>query len=133
MVTFCTMMSWIWLPRSRTVLMRKPFDVPLMLILARKMLFAPLTASLPTETPCPPLNVAPYTLMFWVAACGIGSAWGSWYCGGNPDLIATSSSPFEILTFMIVTTLDETTSMPSVLGEFDGAVIVMPLIIAWVT
>ena len=53
--------------------------------------------------------------------------------GGNPDLIATSSSPFEILTFMIVTTLDETTSMPSVLGEFDGAVIVMPLIIAWVT
>src|SRR5947209_5670915 len=62
MVTFCTMMSWIWLPRSRPVLMRKPFDVPLMLILARKMLFAPLTASLPTETPCPPLNVAPYTL-----------------------------------------------------------------------
>src|SRR4029077_2695036 len=107
--------------------MRKPFDVLLSDTFMMSMLFTPLIASLPIDMPCPEVNVALAIVTNWVAAGGMG--WlGSWYCGGSPDLSATSSSPEAKLTFEIATLLDETTSTASVFLDVDGALSLIPTI-----
>src|SRR5262245_42343725 len=68
------------------------------------------------ETPCPAPNVQFSTRM----SAAIG--------GGPPDEVtATLSSPVLILQPLMWTCLHDLGSMPSVLGEFAGAVMVTPV------